>query len=177
MRIVGGIYRGRVLEEFEKIGVRPTSDMTRESLFNILQMRINGSKFLDLFAGTGAIGIEALSRGAEYCVFCDNNRQSIAVINKNIQKVGAENCKVYNYDALALIDRLEGEDPFDVIFIDPPYDSDLGLTAVQKSVKILADDGIIVMESDKSFEGEIEGVTLYDNRKYGRNHLSFFKKV
>lgn len=175
MRIVGGIYKGRVLCPFEKIGVRPTSDMTRESLFNILQFKIPNAKFLDLFAGTGAVGIEALSRGAKEVWINDFGKESVALIKKNLSKLGIENgVKVTNFDAVSLVKNTI--DKFDIIFIDPPYKSDLGLEVLSNIANALSDDGIAIFESDVPFDKEISGLAVYDRRRYGKAHLTFFKK-
>lgn len=175
MRIVGGKYRGRVLTGFENIGVRPTSDMTRESLFNILQTVICGASFLDLFSGTGAMGIEALSRGAKRVVFNDNSRQSITVIKKNLEKLKvSEDYLVVNFDAVTLLKRTDEQ--FDIIYIDPPYASGLGESAVKLCHSALSRDGVVILESDSAFDGQIEGFKVSDKRKYGRAHLTFFKK-
>ena len=175
MRIVGGSLKGRVLCPFEKIGVRPTSDMTRESIFNILQFRIAGAKFLDLFAGTGAVGIEALSRGAKEVVLNDFSKESILLIKKNLDKLGIkEGVKVTSFDAVSLIEG--GREKYDIIFIDPPYQSDLGNRVLKVISNSLADDGVAIFESDTSFQGEIQGLTICDQRRYGKAHLTFFKK-
>ena len=92
MRIIGGIFRGRVLAEFDRIGVRPTSDKAREALFNIIQFKTSGALFLDLFSGTGAVGIEALSRGARGVVFNDSSRESIKLIKSNLAKLKIAEC-------------------------------------------------------------------------------------
>ena len=175
MRIVGGFYKGRVLCPFEKIGVRPTSDMTRESLFNILQFRIAGSKFLDLFAGTGAVGIEALSRGAKEVVLNDFSKESILLIKKNIEKLGIkEGVKVTSFDAVSLVES--GREKFDIIFIDPPYQSDLGERVLSVTSNSLTDDGVAIFEGDTPFNTQIEGLIVCDQRRYGKAHLTFFKK-
>ena len=124
MRIIAGSLKGRVLLEFSKIGVRPTSDMARESLFNILQNDIYGAKFLDLFSGTGAVGIEAYSRGASEVVLNDNSRESITLIKKNLEKLGISGkIKVTSFDAISYLKT--SNDKFDIIFVDPPYASGL----------------------------------------------------
>lgn len=175
MRIVGGAFRGRVLEPFEKIGVRPTSDMVRESLFNILQFRIMGACFLDLFCGTGAMGIEALSRGAKRVVLNDSSLASVKLAKKNIEKLKiCEGIEVVNFDAFSFLQRTT--EKFDIIYIDPPYASDLGEKALYGVKDVLNDDGIAILESETAFSGDIEGLNVYDNRKYGRAHLTFFKK-
>ena len=175
MRIVGGIYKGRVLEPFEKIGVRPTSDMTRESLFNIIQFKVRGARFLDLFCGTGAMGIEALSRGASHVVFNDASRESIKLANKNLLKLKiTDRIEVFNRDAICYLQTTSDE--FDIVFIDPPYDSDLGLKSLGVVSRVLKADGVAIYESEKPFDSEIEGLKIVDRRRYGRANLTFFKK-
>lgn len=175
MRIVGGKYKSRVLTGFENIGVRPTSDMARESLFNILQTRIYGSDFLDLFSGSGAIGIEALSRGAKKVVFNDFSRESVKVIKKNLEKLKVEeDYQVVSFDAITFLARTDQK--FDIIYIDPPYKSGLGEQAVEKSYNALKEDGLVILEGESAFDGEIEGFVVSDKRRYGRAHLTFFTK-
>lgn len=175
MRIVGGKYKGRVLEEFKGSDIRPTSDKARESLYNILQFRIAGASFLDLFCGTGAMGIEALSRGASKVTFNDIDRKSIALLKSNLQKLKVdEQYSVFNYDAFRLLKTTC--EKFDIIYIDPPYALNLGASAVEQSINALAPHGLIILEDEKAFDGEIEGLIKTDCRKYGRIHLTFFQK-
>ncbi len=175
MRIVGGAYRGRTLLEFKGQAVRPTSDMVRESLFNILQFKIAGKTFLDLFCGTGAVGIEAISRGAEHVTFNDVSRDSIALTKSNLQKVGiVDGYEITSYNGGEYFNYTDKK--FDYIFIDPPYKSDLGEKALNGISKILADDGMAIYENEKPFTDEIDGLIIVDRRKYGRAHLTFFKK-
>lgn len=175
MRIVGGKYKGRVLTLFNGEKIRPTSDMARESLFNILQNVIYGADFLDLFCGTGAMGIEALSRGANSVTFNDADKNSLSVLRKNLEKLKvSEEYTIKNNDALSLLQRAEKE--YDIIYIDPPYKSDLGVKAVNLASLSLSNDGIVILESETPYNDTVKGLTLYDNRKYGRVHLAFFKK-
>ena len=174
MRIVGGKYKSRVLERINDENVRPTSDMARESIFNILQNVVYGADFLDLFCGTGAMGIEALSRGAKRVTFNDASRASIALLKKNLAKLKVdEEYKICNIDALTL---LKSGGNYDIIYIDPPYKSDLGVNALKLVSGALSDNGIAIFEDEKPFNGTVEGLTVYDTRKYGRVHLTFFKK-
>lgn len=174
MRIVGGIYRGRTLLSFSGDDVRPTPDMVRESLFNILQFRIKGATFLDLFSGTGAMGIEALSRGARTVTFNDRARESVALLKKNLDKIGiTENIKVFNKDAL---DLLKSGEKYDIIYIDPPYKTDLGLKALCLVKEAMSDNGLVIFEDEKEFLGQVEGLKITDKRKYGRVRLTFFEK-
>lgn len=172
MRIVAGEFRGRVLTEFRGEDIRPTSDKARESLFNILQNRIHGALFLDLFAGTGAVGIEALSRGAKVTLN-EKAPTSIKVITENLTKLKIlDRVRLSKSDALLFLSRKE---KFDIIFIDPPYKSELGLLAVQGAKDCLTENGIIILEDEKPFASKVEGLEIYDERKYGRVHLTFFR--
>ena len=175
MRIVAGKYRGRTLLAFDGDKIRPTSDKARESLFNILQLKVPNAKFLDLFCGTGAMGIEALSRGAKKVVFNDFSRESLTLLKKNLEKVKVEeDYEIVNFDAVNFLRNTT--EKFDVIFLDPPYKSELGLKCLPFISVALDDDGIAILEDEKEFSGEIEGLVEYDKRKYGRVHLTFFKK-
>lgn len=175
MRIVSGVFKGRVLKSFDGDKVRPTSDMARESLFNILRDRIAGAKFLDLFCGTGAMGIEAISRGADFVVFNDYSRDSVSLTKQNLEKLGIrDRVKVHTLDAMVLLDSI-GE-CFDIVFMDPPYKSDVGEKALNLVAKVLNEGGIVILENEDGFDGEILGLIKYDERKYGRARFTFFKK-
>lgn len=175
MRIVGGVFKGRVLKSFDGDKVRPTSDMARESLFNILRDRISGAKFLDLFCGTGAMGIEALSRGADFVAFNDYSRDSVLLTKQNLEKLGIrDRVRVHTLDATVLLGSI-GED-FDIVFMDPPYKSDVGVKALNLVVNVLNEGGIVILENEEGFDGEIPGLIKYDVRKYGRARFTFFKK-
>ena len=179
MRIIGGKFKSRVLAEFKGDAVRPTADRTKEALFNILGYSVRGARALDLFAGSGALGLECLSRGAAEVVFNDLSKDSIAILKKNLAalklSVGKE-VKVYTQDALACLSMLTGE--FDLIFIDPPYRLEVGVEALKKIGKssLLANSGVIVFERDKPLDEEIEGLQVVDTRKYGKAYLTFLKK-
>ncbi|MBE7079979.1 MAG: 16S rRNA (guanine(966)-N(2))-methyltransferase RsmD [Clostridiales bacterium] len=180
MRVIGGQFRSRVLAEFAGDNVRPTSDRAREALFNILSLKIYGARVLDLFAGSGALGIESLSRGAKEVVFNDISKDSIAIVKKNLTAlkiaVNGEQAKVMQSDYLSCLDIARGQ--FDLIFIDPPYRFDYGEKALQKIAQrgLLSENGIAVYERDVPFDGEIEGLEKYDQRKYGKAYLTFFKR-
>jgi 16S rRNA (guanine966-N2)-methyltransferase len=148
--------------------------MVRESLFNILQFRIKGANFLDLFSGTGAMGIEALSRGAKSVTFNDRARDSVNIIKSNLSKLGiTEGARVCNQDALSI---LKSGEKFDIIYIDPPYKTELGVKALELVSLALNDGGVAIFEDEKEFSGEIEGLKITDRRKYGRVRLTFFEK-
>lgn len=175
MRIVAGEFRSRVLKEFKGSDIRPSSDIVRESLFNILSPVIVGNSFLDLFSGTGAVGIEAISRGAERVVFVDNSKESVKLTNENLASLKLDNRAVLA-DSIAYLSRLR--ESFGVIFIDPPYKTDLGVRSLEEIGKrdILAKGGIAVYENEKPFSGEIAGLEKYDERRYGRAYLTFFRR-
>lgn len=177
MRIIGGEYRSRILADIQGDNVRPTSDRAREALFNILGTRVRGARVLDLFAGSGALGLESLSRGAKEATFNDLSGASLAIVKKNIAALKAEDrTRVYQTDFLAFLNAINL--PFDLIFIDPPYRFDYGEKALQTiaSKGLLTENGIAVYERDRPFEGEIAGLDKYDERKYGKAYLTFFRR-
>lgn len=179
MRIIGGKYRSRVLKEFPGTEVRPTSDRAREALFNILSPKLYGARVLDLFCGTGALGLEALSRGAREAVFNDLSRDSVRLVGENIGKLGLgrDEAKVCNLDYSVCLDRLEGK--FDIVFLDPPYRLDCGTEALKKLAGrgLLAEGGVAVLERDVLPDGEIPGLERFDERKYGKAKFAFYRPV
>ena len=180
MRIIGGKYKSRILAEFPGTDVRPTGDRVKESLFNILSLKIGGARILDLFCGSGALGLECLSRGAKEAVFNDFSSESIRLLEKNMKALGivkgAEG-KVYTLDFSVCLDGLKGG--FDLIFLDPPYRFEYGVPALEKIARrgLLNENGIAVYERDKPFEERIDGLEKYDERRYGRTYLTFFRKI
>ena len=175
MRIIGGKHRGTSLYEFKGQAVRPTADRTKEAIFNVLQSDISGSVCLDLFCGSGSLGIEAISRGAKEVVFVDKSKESVALAEKNLDKI-REKGKVYFTDALSFLERANKK--FDIIFIDPPYADDVSVLSVKKIIEkdLLSDDGIIVFERDKPCR-KVDGASVYDVRKYGKAVISFIRKT
>ena len=151
MRVIAGKARGLTLKTLSGDSTRPTRDMVREALFSILMNRIQDCVFLDLFAGSGAVGIEALSIGARKVIFCDASKASIDIIKANVEKAKfTEQSEVLYGDYLTLLGRLKNE-KFDIAFIDPPYNKGMGTLAIEKISKesLLNNDGIIVYETDK----------------------------
>lgn len=179
MRIIGGKYRSRVLAEFPGEDVRPTSDRAKESLFNILALKLYGARVLDLFAGSGSLGLESLSRGAKEVVFNDMSKDSLAIVKKNLAalkiSVNGEEAKVTQGDYLSCLSMQRGK--FDLIFLDPPYRFDYGKTALETIAQkgLLSENGIAVYERDRSFDGEVDGLEKYDERKYGKTYITFFR--
>ena len=145
MRVITGIAGGRKLKSPEGETVRPTTDQVKQAIFNILQFDLEGRRILDLFGGTGQLGIEALSRGAREAVFTDSSRTSVQLIRENLKRCCLEG-KVLQTDALAYLARGE---KFDVIFIDPPYDGGLYQAVLERinAVDNLNEGGIIVCEA------------------------------
>jgi 16S rRNA (guanine966-N2)-methyltransferase len=146
MRIIGGRYKGRRLQTPAWEGLRPTSDRLRETLFNILAGDVSGAFVLDGYAGTGAVGIEALSRGAARVVFVEHDRRAAALIAENLRRCGiAEGCAIMRAD-IGRLSQPDGQRPFDVILLDPPYDGvDLG-AAVGHAAAWLSAAGVLVLE-------------------------------
>ncbi|MBS5432408.1 MAG: 16S rRNA (guanine(966)-N(2))-methyltransferase RsmD [Clostridia bacterium] len=145
MRVISGSARGRKLKSPENYDIRPTTDKVKESVFNIIQFDIEGRRVLDLFAGTGQLGIECLSRGAAEAVFVDGSRESVKIVKENLKSCGMS-APVFQEDALSFL-RRAGK--FDLIFVDPPYDAGLYKSVLEiiNLVDILSDGGIIVCEA------------------------------
>ena len=178
MRIIGGKHRGRKLAEFTGEDIRPTSDRVKESLFNILSVRVQGAEVLDLFCGSGNLGLESISRGAASAHFNDVSKDSLAVLEKNIKCTGeTAACSVTNYDYLICLKSLRKK--FDIIFIDPPYRFNYGAPALKAIPDngLLNGDGVVVYERDRAFADTVEGWELYDERKYGKTYISFFRRT
>lgn len=170
MRIISGIRRGSVLFCPEVEGLRPTTDRVKENIFNLIQNDISGETVLDLFAGSGAMGLEALSRGAKSCVFCDSGREAVDAVKKNLAKTGfADKATVRGTDAESCLNS--SNEKFSLVFLDPPYHSGLAdkMTALLIKRKLLKAGAVIVYESDGDESlGEFEGLTVRTVRVYGR---------
>ena len=148
MRVISGSARGRRLKELLGMDTRPTTDKVKESLFNIIQFEIEGRRVLDLFGGTGQLGIEALSRGADHCTFVDMRKEAAALIRENLRLTGlSERSRVVQGDALSFLSSC-GE-KFDVILLDPPYHTELLEKSVERITEfdILREHGIMICES------------------------------
>ncbi len=180
MRIVSGKARGLKIKTIESDSTRPTKDMVREALFSIIAQEVPDSIFLDLFAGSGAVGIEALSRGAKCCYFADVNKECTKVILENLQKAKFEDkSTIYTLDYEKVLGKIN-DVKFDIIFIDPPYNKGLGIKAIKliSSYDLLKTNGIIVYETDEveDIPDVIEIYTKFKEKKYGRNILNFYKR-
>ncbi|MCI9263727.1 MAG: 16S rRNA (guanine(966)-N(2))-methyltransferase RsmD [Oscillospiraceae bacterium] len=179
MRVITGTARGRKLRDLPGLDTRPTTDKVKESIFNIVQFDVEGRKVLDLFAGTGQLGIEALSRGAEKCVFVDQSREAVKVIQENVKTTGFENqSRVAAGDGVSFLTSCR--EKFGLAFLDPPYASDLLDRALLKmsEIDIMTENGIIVCESalDKimpTLPGPYEKGRDY---RYGRIKLTLYHR-
>ena len=174
MIITGGKYRSRkLISPSEKI-VKPTLSKVRESVFNILSSRIDfdGKSFLDLFAGSGIMGFEAVSRGFSNLIAIDNNAKNIALLKQNAQILGIEG-KFIKYDALNFLKK--PEQTFDLIYIDPPYDSDLAQASLDLIYKgsLLEENGIVIVETKKDKTPDFSNFEIMKECTYGLCKLTF----
>ena len=180
LRVISGKAKGLRLKSINGLQTRPTADRIKESLFSIIGALLDKAVVLDLFAGTGALGIEALSRGAEFVTFIDSSRESISVVKENIKHTGFEEfAEIYLNDYDRAIKALAQKDKkYDIVFLDPPYGKGLDIKAGKCITEnnLLSDKGIIIIETEEILEDNIFGMTKYDERSYGRTKLSFYKK-
>lgn len=182
MRVISGTARGTKLNSIESLSTRPTLDRVKEALFNIIQTHLQESNVLDLFAGSGSLGIECLSRGAKHCTFCDKSYETIKMLKQNLQRTRFEAESTILVDDYKKCLRLLQKNKFDIIFIDPPYKIDIAVNSIKLILEhdILAKDGIIILETDEEEREmkELENINLevYDVRKYGRVSLIFLRE-
>ena len=176
MRVITGSARGRRLKTPEDYDIRPTTDNVKESLFNILQFDIEGRRVLDLFAGTGQLGIECLSRGALDATFVDKDRKALTIVKDNLRTCGLSG-RVFQDDALRFLQR---GDTFDLIFVDPPYDAGLYAPVLEtiNQVDNLSDGGIIICEARRETELPEMAAPYRKGReyRYGKIKLCLYTK-
>ena len=182
LRIIAGERKGRILKTVPGRSTRPTTDRVKESVFNILQSRLYESSILDLFSGTGNLGLEAMSRGSRRAVFVERAPAALAVLRENCQALHyIDSVEIIAQDvqrAISLLSTRRGV--FDIVFMDPPYDSDLETVTIAAldASHLVAEDGRVVVEHllrDKQ-EDNIGGFIRYDMRKYGNTAVSFYRK-
>lgn len=178
MRIISGIRRGHKLAEFDGMDIRPTTDRVRESLFNLIMPYVNDAKVLDLFGGSGALSLEAISRGAKESVICDIDQRSIKLITHNTEQLKfGDRMQILNKSAEQFLNK--NTDAFDIIFLDPPYNKGIIRPIIEKIIKTnaLSNDGIIVLESDNTDEhDEFSGLEILKQRKYGRTYITVYQR-
>ena len=178
MRVISGKFKGKNLSFVSNEELRPTANMVRQALFTKLQFEISGKKFLDLFAGSGAIGIEALSRGAGRVVFVDKSPLAINIIKQNISNTitGNRQFEVVHSDFKRALETFF--EKFDFIFLDPPYKSNFYLEAASLILKnnLLSNGGMLICEHEAKSPFEISGFKVISRKKYGTKMLSYFMK-
>ena len=183
MRVIAGEKRHMNLLTLDSLDIRPTTDKIKETLFNIIQFDLNDINFLDLFAGSGAIGIEALSRGAKTATFVEINRKAVDVINYNLEKTGLiDRANVINKSVSNALLNMDLNEKFDIVFMDPPYDADLYV----EPMKILSGSNnidkrtIIIIESSKNDEIKKVlpfGYEIFKEKNYKNNKHTFLRKL
>lgn len=182
MRISGGAQRGRWLRSLRGTGTRPTSALLRQAVLNVLAPRIPGARLLDLFAGTGAVGLEALSRGAAHVTFVERDPRALASLRQNLAALAlADRASVLSWDVPACLTRLgEAGERFDVIFADPPYGSDLASRCIEVLAPghLLRDNALLIVQAfHKTVLPERAGVlVLRWRRRYGESSLSLYAR-
>ncbi|WP_173932501.1 16S rRNA (guanine(966)-N(2))-methyltransferase RsmD [Chelativorans sp. Marseille-P2723] len=184
MRVVGGVYRGRRLASPRSDGVRPTADRAREALFNVLEHAypdsVKGARVLDLFAGTGALGLEAISRGASYCLFVEEAVSARALIRENIMNLGLAGCtRIFRRDATRL-GPIGNMAPFGLVFADPPYGRGLSERAIVSALSggWLTEDALLMIEesADSPFNPP-PGIVLEERRNYASSTIAFCRRL
>ncbi len=183
MRIITGKAKGKRLFTPGNLKIRPTSDKVREALFDVLGDLIINAYFLDLYAGTGAVAIEALSRGAKYAAIVEKNRAALKLIDNNLQHCGlADKAIVVAYDVKKALAKLSKYKLcYDIVYIDPPYKSDLlkDTLSLLVSNKLIKSQSIVIAEHPAKFDFECEknNLFLYRQKKYGKTYLSFYRLI
>lgn len=177
MRIISGKHRGKKLKSFDGDSIRPTSDKAREALFSILYNKVIGANFLDLCSGTGAIGLEAISRGANAVTFVDSSKDSVKLCEFNLKSI-KEEAEIINSDAFTYLKTTNKK--FDIIFFDPPYvfDDIISLLNLVNERKLLRENGLFIYEHIKDKPSlEISGYSLINTKRYGLAVLDFYKLI
>ena len=176
MRVITGLARGRRLDTLPGETTRPTAEKVKESLFSAIQFDIEGRRVLDLFAGSGQLGVEALSRGASGCVFVDKNTEAVKIIRQNLQHTGFSSlAQVLGTDAMTYLTR--PGDRFDLVFLDPPYADGLLIPALEKVAPLVNDGGIIVCETEDGVElpRRVNRFTVARTYRFGRIHVWVYR--
>lgn len=178
MRVITGTARGRKLATLEGADVRPTTDMVKEAMFSIIQFEVEGARVLDLFSGSGQLGIEALSRGAAYCTFVDQSRRSQEVTRENLQTTGLhKNSKVTAMDAASFLGSTR--ETFDIALLDPPYDKGILNDLLPKVAEKMAEHGAIICESrnHEQLPERAGDFVMKKAYRYGQIKLTLYRKA
>ena len=176
MRVVSGSAKGTVLEAPKGMTTRPTSDKAKEGVFSAIQCELEGARVLDIFAGSGGMGIEALSRGAASCVFVDTDAAALRCIRSNLAKTKLKG-EVVRRDAIAFLNSCDSR--FDIVFSDPPYNKGWTAKLLPLAAKLLNDDGVIICETDgaEPRPEPVEGLRIRKTYVYGRAVVTMFEKI
>lgn len=181
MRIISGKYKGKKIDGYDIEGTRPTQDRVKESLFAMIQNDLYDAKVLDLFAGSGNLGIEAISNGASLAYFVDNNIKCIQVLNRNLKDIKDAVTKVLNMDYKKALEYFKDNHIcFDIIFLDPPYKLECLDFILNKIVEdnLLSKDGLVICEYENDwFNEKYEGLELEKERKYGYKNIRIYRKL
>ncbi|MEG0356194.1 MAG: 16S rRNA (guanine(966)-N(2))-methyltransferase RsmD [Christensenellaceae bacterium] len=178
MRVIAGNKRGIKLISPDGKETRPTTDKVREAIFGSIQFEIAGKTVLDLFAGSGAMGIEALSRGAAFCVFADHSEAACVIINKNIILTKYENqTRIVKNDYINTTKVFQNQKKFDIVFIDPPYQSELYQSILENLVfeKILKKNALVVVESESVLKCDSNQLTMTKMKRYGKTYVTYYR--
>ena len=181
MRVIAGSARSIPLLTPEGDIARPTTDRIKETLFNIIMDEVGGARFLDLFAGSGQIGIEAISRGAEFALFVEKNKKICELISKNLKKTGfTDRAAIKRGDVISAIPALSEYGTFDLIYMDPPYDSNVEEDVLKKIAEndLLADDGMVIIEAslNRMIDPLDTGFEIFRVKEYKTNKHIFMRK-
>lgn len=179
MRVISGLYKGRNLKGFDIEGTRPTMDRVKESIFSSIQSYVDEAVCLDLFSGSGNLGIEALSNGASSCYFVDINKKAVNTIKENIDMLNITNYIVMNSDYKDALNHFKDNNiKFDLIFLDPPYKLNVIDSIVNFIIDndLINDKGLIICEFDSEIKKEYEKLTIFKEKKYGSKYVVIFKK-
>ena len=178
MRVISGTLKGKNIEGYNINGTRPTMDRVKESVFSTIQDSIKNSVVLDLFAGSGQLGIEAISNGSKLCYFIDNNKEATNTIKKNIELLNIKDKSiVLNYDYKKSLNYFKDNNiKFNIIFVDPPYDYDVLDKVISKILEynLLEKKGILVIEHTKEIKGDYKDLYLYKAKKYGYKYINIY---
>ena len=182
MRVISGFLKGRNIEGYNIEGTRPTQDRVKESMMASIQNNIKDATVLDLFAGSGSLGIETISNGSKICYFIDNNKEVINTLKKNINNLQIQNkSNIINSDWKKILNTFgQNKNKFDIIFVDPPYDYDVYEKVISKinELELLNPNGILVLEySNKKFNKEYNNLILIKEKKYGYKSVNIYKNI
>ncbi len=175
MRVISGRAKGMRLETLSGLDTRPTAERVKEAVFSSLHFDLPGSSFLDLFAGSGQMGIEALSRGAGHAAFADKNPAAVQIIKNNIKKTGLESsAEIFNLDYKDFARRCKRK--FDFVFLDPPFGAGMVLEAVSEIADNVAENGVIIAECEEVPPENVCGFTIFKQARYGKINVCYFRR-